>query len=64
MNERKSEAIKENKTEICRLLKLEILARYYDYDQYIKFSVELDPEIAAAKKLLLSEKQYKSILKK
>jgi carboxyl-terminal processing protease len=56
-------AIKENKNEICRLLKLEILSRYYDYDQYIKFYVEFDSDIQKAKTLLLSDKEYKAILK-
>ena len=61
--ENKIIAIKENKNEICRLLKLEILSRYYDYDQYIKFYVEFDGEIQEAKRLLLNEKEYKAILK-
>ena len=56
-------AIKENKDEICRLLKLEILSRYYDYDQYVKFYVEFDSDIQKAKNLLLNDKEYKAILK-
>jgi len=61
--ENKMVAIKENKSEICRLLKLEILSRYYDYDQYITFYVEFDGEIQKAKSLLLNEKEYKAVLK-
>ena len=63
LEENKMVAIKENKSEICRLLKLEILSRYYDYDQYIKFYVEFDGEIQKAKSLLLNEKEYKAVLK-
>ena len=63
ISNRKIAAIEENKNEICRLLKLEILSRYYDYDQYIKFYVEFDSDIQKAKNLLLSDKEYKAILK-
>ena len=63
LKENKIDAIKENKNEICRLLKLEILSRYYDYDQYIKFYVEFDSDIQKAKSLLLSDKEYKAVLK-
>ena len=63
ISDRKIAAIKENKSEICRLLKLEILSRYYDYEEYIKFFVEFDSDIQKAKTLLLSEKEYKGILK-
>ena len=63
LKENKLAAIKENKNEICRLLKLEILSRYYDYDQYIKFYVEFDGDIQKAKNLLLNDKEYKAILK-
>jgi carboxyl-terminal processing protease len=63
LKENKITAIKENKNEICRLLKMEILSRYYDYEQYIKFYVEFDDEIKKAKNLLLTEKEYKAILK-
>jgi carboxyl-terminal processing protease len=63
LNGNKIAAIEENKNEICRLLKLEILSRYYDYEQYIKFYVEFDDEIQKAKNLLLSDKEYKAILK-
>lgn len=60
---KKIAAIEENKPEIKRILKMEILSRYYDYEDYIKFSVEFDPEIEQAKALLLDEKAYKAILK-
>jgi len=63
LQENKIIAIKENKSEICRLLKMEILSRFYDYEQYIKFYVEFDDEIQKAKNLLLSEKEYKAILR-
>ena len=63
LKENKISAIKANKNEICRLLKLEILSRYYDYDQYIKFYVEFDEDIQKAKNLLLSDKEYKAILR-
>ena len=63
LKENKITAIKENKNEICRLLKMEILARYYDYDQYIKFYVEFDSDIQKAKNLLLNDKDYKAVLK-
>jgi carboxyl-terminal processing protease len=63
LKENKIAAIEANKNEICRLLKLEILSRYYDYDQYIKFYVEFDSDIQKAKNLLLNDKEYKTILK-
>ena len=63
LKENKISAIKANKNEICRLLKLEILSRYYDYDQYIKFYVEFDEDIQKAKNLLLNDKEYKAILR-
>lgn len=63
INNKKIKAIEENKPEIKRLLKMEILSRYYDYSDYIKFSVEFDPEIQQAKTLLLNDKGYKDILK-
>jgi len=63
LQENKITVIQENKKEICRLLKMEILSRYYEYDQYIKFYVELDDEIQKAKNLLLNDKEYKTLLK-
>lgn len=59
----KVSAFNENKTEICRMLRMEILSRYYDYKDYLKAELTVDPEIEQAITLLNNTKEYKAILK-
>lgn len=62
INNYKISSITENKTEICRMLKMEILSRYYDYKQYLKSALTFDPEVKQAIELLNNNKEYKAIL--
>lgn len=63
ITDNKIAALTENKSEICRMLRIEILARYYSYKDYLKAVLSFDPEIAQAIELFNNEKEYKTILK-
>ncbi|MDD4848686.1 MAG: S41 family peptidase [Bacteroidales bacterium] len=59
----KNTAFNDNKAEICRMLKMEILSRYYDYKEYLKAVLNFDPEVKQAIALINNNKEYKSLLK-
>lgn len=63
ISDEKTASLLKNKTEICRMLRMEILSRYYDYQAYLKAALNFDPEIEQAITLLNNIKEYKAILK-
>ncbi len=59
----KSAEITKNKKEISRLLRIEILSRYYFLEGKVSASLRDDVEVKAAVDLLSDGQEYKSILK-
>lgn len=60
----KSVEITKNKKEISRLLRIEILSRYYFLEGKVSASLRDDIEVKAAVSLLANGQKYKAILKK
>jgi len=59
----KSKEITKNKKEIARLLRIEILSRYFFMNGKLSASLRDDHEVKAALELLLDNEKYQSILK-
>ena len=63
LSELKANEIDKNKEEISRLLRIEILSRYYFLEGKVSASLRDDLEVKAAVDLLADNKRYQSILK-